>query len=181
MEGRPRTRSDLELFKRHFSERCILVNGLGPTESTVGLQCFFDSQSILTRTALPVGRPVDETQVFVLGPDGRPVVGQGIGEIAVREPACCFGLLGNARRNEFGIPPDPASPSIRTYMTGDLGRRLPDGMIEFVGRKDHQVKIRGFRIEPGEVELALTSHSGVREAAVVSKESGPASSVWWRM
>ena len=77
--------------------------------------------------------------------------------------------------------PNPFSrePGARLYQTGDIGRHLPDGNIEFIGRSDHQVKIRGYRIELGEIESALLQHPAVREAVVSLIRKRPVISGWW--
>ena len=168
--GEPAFRSDLELFKRYFARYSILVNGLGPTESTLGLRCFFGVGSTVAQTALPVGLPVDGTEALLLDQDGGAVLDERIGEIAIKSRHVALGYWRDPEGSRAVFLPDPARPGTTTYLTGDLGRALPDGSIEFVGRKDHQVKIRGFRVEPGEVESALRSHPAVSEAAVIGRE-----------
>ena len=171
--GETAYRSDLELFKAHFPEDSILINGFGATESTLGLRSYFDTRSVVTQNALPVGRPVDETEVLLLDRDGHPVADRRIGEIAIKSRHVALGYWRKPAETRAVFIPDATLPGTTTYLTGDLGRALPDGSIEFVGRKDHQVKIRGFRVEPGEIESTLTGHPGVSEAAVVAREARP--------
>ena len=167
--GEPAYRSDFELFKRHFPEPTILVNGLGPTESTISLRGLFDTRSTVEQSALAVGHAVEETEVFLLDNDGLPVTGRQIGEIAIKSRHVALGYWRKPVETRAVFLPDPARPGTTTYLTGDLGRALADGSIAFVGRKDDQVKIRGFRVEPGEIESALAAHADVSEAAVVAR------------
>jgi acyl-CoA synthetase (AMP-forming)/AMP-acid ligase II/acyl carrier protein len=106
---------------------------------------------------------VERTTVSLLSREGRP--GQVYGEIAVSSPHVALGYWRNPELTESVFRPDPAGGLARMYRTGDLGRLLPDGALEFVGRRDLQVKLNGFRVELGEVEAALALHPGVREAA----------------
>jgi len=186
---------DVELYKKHFSDDCILVNGLGPTEATVSLQNFIDKQTTVLSESVPVGFPVADSEVLLLNEAGQP--SEIFGEIAIksahvalgywRNPeatAAAFssgtGVRGPRRGSPAGVLDPPvshaqaarATNSVRIYRTGDMGRRLPDGSIKFEGRKDFQIKIRGFRVELGEIESALAQHEYVRESVVVAKENG---------
>ena len=175
LAGEESYRGDLDLFKRHFARGCVLVNGLGFTESSVSLQGFFDARSTVKSTALPVGHAVDDTEVVLLDSDGHQVVGLGVGQIAIRSRHVALGYWKDPELTADRFLPDPFrdEPGARVYRTGDLGRWLPDGAIEFLGRMDDQVKIRGYRVEPGEIEFALTAHPQVREAAVMVREDRP--------
>ena len=155
------TRSDALLFRERFTPGCLLVNGFGPTESTVTLQHFVDHATPLPRASLPVGYPVADTDILLLDPDGA--VAELYGEIAVRSAHVALGYW---RQPSAAFSDDPERPGKRRYRTGDLGRLLPDGSLEVVGRVDQQIKLRGFRIEPGEIEAVLRQHPSVREAAV---------------
>jgi amino acid adenylation domain-containing protein len=159
--------TDLELFKRRFSKDAIFVNGLGPSESTVTLQHFMDHDTINTRTSLPVGLPVSDTEVLLL--DARGTATEVYGEIAIRSPHVALGYWRDDEKTAAAFRTAPDDAGRRVYRTGDMGRRLPDGTLEFVGRKDSQVKIRGFRIELGEVESVLGGHPDVDECAVLAR------------
>ncbi|HEX8149381.1 MAG TPA: amino acid adenylation domain-containing protein [Pyrinomonadaceae bacterium] len=166
--GEEAHRRDFELYKRHFAPHCIFINGLGPTESTLGLQLFLDKRAELERPSVPVGHPVEQTEVLLLDEAGRPATLYGPGEIAIRSPHLALGYWRRPALTAESFRPDPEGGPRRVYRTGDLGRVLPDGSIEYLGRRDSQVKIRGFRVELGEVEALLNSHAAVRESAVVA-------------
>jgi amino acid adenylation domain-containing protein len=178
---------DVELYRKHFSDECLFVNGLGPTESTVSLQNFIDKQSCLAGEGVPVGFPVADTEVLLLNDAGKPVEIKG--EIAIKSPHVALGYWRNpeatnaAFSNTSTVPEDdagvplashaqdaPATDSVRIYRTGDLGRRLADGSIQFEGRKDFQIKLRGYRVELGEIEAVLSQHPSVRDSVVVIRE-----------
>jgi len=160
--------TDVDLFRGCFSPHCVFVNGLGPTESTVTLQHFIDPTTPLLRPAVPVGFPVEGTEVMLLDAAHRDVAVYG--EIAIRSPHVAVGYWQQPELTAAAFLPDPDGGNRRIYLTGDLGRLLPDGSIEFVGRRDLQVKIRGFRVELGEVEAVLSQHPAVRECAVVARK-----------
>src|SRR5205085_11283975 len=152
----------------HFAAHAILVNGLGPTESTLALQFFIDPDTRIHRNAVPVGYPVDATEVWLLNEAGEQPAVYGLGEIAIRSEQTALGYWNRPDITEAVFLPDPSGSSKRTYLTGDIGRWLPDGSIEYVARKDHQVKIRGFRVELGEVESALCGHPSIRQAVALT-------------
>jgi amino acid adenylation domain-containing protein len=164
-------RGDVELFRRHFGPRCILVNGLGPTECTVALQEVMTGDAVIPRHTVPVGRPVPGIDVLLLTEEGRVIQGCGTGEIALRGRHVARGYWNRPDLTAAAFSADPADPSVLTYRTGDVGRRLPDGRIEFVGRRDLQLKIRGLRIEPGEIEARLAEHGGIAAAVVDAVET----------
>jgi amino acid adenylation domain-containing protein len=166
--GEEANKRDVDLYKTRFSSDCLLVNGLGPTESTLALQYFIDKQTELTRFSVPVGFPVPETDILLLDGAGKPA--PVMGEIAIRSPYIALGYWSRPELTRAVFRSDPNSGSMRIYHTGDMGRMRSDGSIEFVGRKDHQVKIRGFRIELGEIETVLAQHPAVGETAVIQRE-----------
>ena len=168
--GEAACRDDVDAFRRHFGPRCLLVNGFGPTESTVALQHFVGHETPIERHALSVGHAVDDTQVLLLDAGGEP--GQVRGEIAIRSRHVALGYWRRPDLTQVAFRPDPEGGDRRIYRTGDLGRLLPDGGIEYLGRKDFQVKIRGFRIELGEIESALAEHPDVQESVVVAHDRG---------
>jgi amino acid adenylation domain-containing protein len=159
---------DVDLYRQHFSANCLLVNGLGPTESTVSFQHFMDRRTALAGRTVPVGFPVQDTDLVLLDPEGRPTTLQG--EIGIRSAHVAIGYWCRPELTAAAFLPDPDGGARRIYRTGDLGRLKPDGTLEFVGRRDDQVKVRGFRIEPAEVEAVLDAHPQVRRSVVVARE-----------
>jgi amino acid adenylation domain-containing protein len=126
----------------------------------------------LAKQSLPLGRGIEDVQLLVVNPAGQ-LAGIGeVGEILVRGPHLAAGYLGDPEGTaaRFTANPLSALPGDRVYRTGDLGRYLPDGEVEFAGRADVQVKVRGFRIEPGEIEALLGCHRAVLECVVVARD-----------
>lgn len=163
-------REDVDAFRERFAPHCLMVNGFGPTESTVTLQHFVDMGSQAERRSVPIGYPVERTSVSLLSRDGRP--GQVYGEIAIRSAHVALGYWRNEELTQRAFVPARAGSDEgsgeRVYKTGDMGRLLPDGRIEFRGRRDLQTKIQGFRVELGEVEAALLRHPGIKEAVATA-------------
>jgi acyl-coenzyme A synthetase/AMP-(fatty) acid ligase/acyl carrier protein len=167
--GEEATRRDVELFRRHFPPASVFVNGFGPSESTLALQYFVDATSPLIRDAVPVGYPVAGMQVLLVDEGGDRTF--PFGEIAIRSPCVSLGYWGQPDLTAAAFVPDPEGNGERLHRTGDLGRLLPDGSIEFVGRSDRQIKVRGFRVDPSEVESALGGHAGVAQCVVLARRS----------
>jgi amino acid adenylation domain-containing protein len=142
-----------------------VLNGYGPTETTVYSTAYLDPQPLARRC--PIGRPLANTRVYLLDERLEPMPVGVTGEIYIGGAGLARGYLNRPGQTAERFLPDPFTPGERIYRTGDLARYLPDGDIEYVGRRDRQVKLRGFRIEPGEIEAALLDQPGVHEAAVV--------------
>ncbi|OKP02420.1 Amino acid adenylation [Xenorhabdus eapokensis] len=160
------------LIKRWSPGRQIL-NAYGPTETTVCATlypCFSSGDN-----PPPIGRPIANTRIYILNAHGQPVPCGAAGEIYIAGAGVARGYLNRPELTAERFVPDPFSttPHARMYKTGDLGRWLPDGNIEYLGRNDFQVKLRGFRIELGEIEARLTQCDGVREAVVLAREDEP--------
>jgi len=167
--GEKVTRTDVASYQRHFSDDCLFVNGLGPTEATVALQNFISKQTRISGDNVPVGFPVEDTEVLLLNKDGRPA--EVSGEIAVKSAHVALGYWRSPEATARAFTTNGGGQAIRIYSTGDMGRRLPDGSLLVEGRKDFQVKIRGFRVELGEIESAISQHHAIREGVVVMKEN----------
>ncbi len=159
---------DVAFFDEAFPAEAILVNSYGPSEHTLALAFGVGRDLHHHTTQVPIGWPVDDVEVLLLAENGE--VDPVRGEMVLRSR---YGALGYWKRPELSekvFQVDPGDEGVRTYRTGDVVLRRPDGAHIFLHRADQQVKVRGHRIEPGEVEAILQSHPGVREAAVVARE-----------
>ncbi|WP_328383842.1 amino acid adenylation domain-containing protein [Streptomyces sp. NBC_00400] len=146
-----------------------LENHYGPTETTND-NTIWRCIPGWTESVVPIGHPVPGSTVHLLRPDGIPVADGEIGEIHIGGSAVSRGYRNNPALTGERFLTDPFGndPAACLYRTGDLGRRRPDGAIEFHGRADRQLSIRGFRVEPEEIEAKLTAHQDVRTAAVAA-------------
>lgn len=148
----------------------IIINGYGPTENTTFTTCHRIERSY--SADIPIGRPIANTEVLILDPDGLPVpVGVG-GEIHAAGDGLARGYLNDPELSRRKFIPHPWEPTRRLYRTGDSGLWRADGTIEYLGRIDDQVKIRGYRIEPAEIEYHIRQDSAVKEALVLTKDLG---------
>ncbi|AVH66607.1 non-ribosomal peptide synthetase [Nostoc sp. 'Peltigera membranacea cyanobiont' N6] len=159
-----------------------LLHVYGPTESTTFACCYLVQDIPEEATNVPIGRPISNTQIYILDSKLQPVAVGTPGELYIGGDGLARGYLNRPELTEEKFIPNPfedsaalASPQAsaggsRLYKTGDLARFLPDGNIEFIGRVDNQVKIRGFRIELGEIEALLSQHSDVQQAVVIARE-----------
>jgi len=151
-----------------------LINEYGPTETVVG--CSFEEVSPDDEPSgpVPIGRPIDNTELYVLEPGGGLAPIGLVGELAIGGAGLARGYLGRPDLTAAAFVPHPCGrqPGARLYRTGDLARRRSDGKLEFLGRFDGQVKVRGYRIELGEIESCLVRHPAVREAAALVRSEG---------
>tara|TARA_R110002072_G_scaffold1983_1_gene16193 strand:- start:21068 stop:30205 length:9138 start_codon:yes stop_codon:yes gene_type:complete len=165
-----------ELQERFFARlpEVELHNLYGPTEAAVDVT-YWECRPGDGRRMVPIGRPVANTQVYVLDARMRPVPAGVAGELCIGGVQVGRGYVGRDDLTRERFVPDPyaGSPVARLYRTGDLVRHLPDGAVEFLGRLDHQVKIRGQRIELGEIEAVLGACPGVRQGLVMAREDTP--------
>lgn len=166
--GEVATRADFEAYQQYFGPNCLFVNGLGPTESTVSLQFVADHTTKIIGQTVPVGFPVEHTEITLLSQDGKEA--EVYGEIAIRSPYVAIGYWHQPELTQKAFDPPMEAGNARLYRTGDMGRRRYDGSLEFMGRKDTQVKIRGYRIELGEIEAVLRRQPAVREAVVLIRD-----------
>ncbi len=149
-----------------------LHNLYGPTEAAIDVT-FWKCQKESDKSIVPIGRPIANTQIYLLDPHLQPVPIGVAGELYIGGIGVARGYLNrpDLTNEKFISNPFSEEPQSRLYKTGDLARYLPDGNIEYLGRIDHQVKIRGFRIELGEIETVLGQHPAVQEAVVLVQEN----------
>jgi len=147
-----------------------LINFYGPTENT-GFSTFYDVREVPKgTTTIPIGKNISNSTSYILDRDLQPVPVGVKGEIYVSGDGVGLGYFDKPELTASSFLPNPFSPGKTMYKTGDLGRLLEDGNIEYMGRSDLQVKIRGFRVEVGEVEAVLSSHPSVKAGSVIVKE-----------
>lgn len=166
---------DLALRFMNKMSHCTLLNLYGSSEVAADATCYDTRNYNKSLRCIPIGRPIANTQIYLLDSQMRPVpVGQP-GELYVGGDGLARGYFNRPELTAAKFVRNPLSsePGARLYKTGDRARYLPDGSIEYLGRLDHQVKLRGFRIEPGEIERILSQHPAVREAVVVAREGPP--------
>jgi amino acid adenylation domain-containing protein/non-ribosomal peptide synthase protein (TIGR01720 family) len=165
-----------ELVGRVYDQmgEVVLANVYGPTEATITATAYLCRRGV-HYDSVPIGRPVANTQVYILCRNLQPVPTGVIGEICIGGEGVAWGYLNSpeAMTDRFIADPFSDTQGGRLYRTGDLGRRLDDGNIQFTGRRDHQVKVRGFRIEPAEIEARLDQHPAVKDVVVVASEDEP--------
>ncbi|MEM7187197.1 MAG: amino acid adenylation domain-containing protein, partial [Bacteroidota bacterium] len=170
MGGEASFRTDFELFKKHFRKGALYVNDYGPTEATIVSQKFLSHDSSNTRTAIPVGRSVTGTDVFLWDEHQNTKGIYEEGEIIFRSDFLSLGYLNRTEQTSRVFIPDPDDPSKRLYRSGDIGRMLPSGEIEFLQRKDSLVKLNGMRIELSEIEARMERLEPIMKAVVLVKK-----------
>jgi amino acid adenylation domain-containing protein len=152
-------------------QRCkALWNFYGPTETTVWSTAYQITQ---VESSTPVGKPLANTQLYILDAQMQPVPVGHVGELLIAGDGVARGYLNRKAISKERFIANPFRPGERMYRTGDLARFRPDGQLDFLGRMDHQVKVRGYRIELGEIESGLVQHPDVRAAVVMAREDSP--------
>ncbi|MBD2345772.1 non-ribosomal peptide synthetase [Anabaena subtropica] len=157
-----------------------VVNAYGPSEAADDITQFIVTQPLPdNQRTVPIGKPLANLNIYILDAQMQLVPIGFPGEICVSGFGVAEGYWQNEKMTKSNFVPNPFSTNAKPlpgidrdliYKTGDLGRWLPDGNIEFLGRIDHQVKIRGFRIELGEIEALINQHSAVKETVVIVRE-----------
>ena len=163
-------------FWQENAPHTALYNEYGPTEAVVGCCVYKVPAGAKFAGVVPIGRPIPNTQLYVLDRHLNPTPIGVPGEIYIGGNGLARGYLDRPELTAERFIPNPFSRNdgSRLYKTGDLARHLPDGNIEYLGRVDRQLKIRGYRVEPGEVESMISSHGSVSDAVVIAVDDGPA-------
>jgi amino acid adenylation domain-containing protein len=158
-------------YDRHGDQHPRLVNMYGITETTVHVTYRSLTAGDVSRGSV-IGVPIPDLTLHLLDDKLHPVPTGETGEICVGGAGVARGYLNRPDLTANKFVPDPfaAATDARLYRSGDLGRFLPDGELEYLGRMDHQIKIRGFRIETGEIESVLSRHPAVRECVVIPRD-----------
>ncbi|WP_187281041.1 non-ribosomal peptide synthetase [Nonomuraea sp. C10] len=167
--------ADCDALMATFGPRVRVLNAWGATETTIDSTIHEARRGARTVSGIvPVGLAAANTAVHVLDEHGRQVPIGVVGELHVGGPGVARGYANQPAATAASFVPDPfaAAPGSRLYRTGDRGRRLPDGSIEFLGRDDDQVKIRGHRVEPGEVRAVLRADPAVADCHVLAWPDG---------
>jgi amino acid adenylation domain-containing protein len=164
--------SDVRRWIDVFGERIKLLNVYGPTETTVLKVAYEVKSEDVERPSIPIGKPIKGSAVLLINSRGQVCRGEAVGEIHIRTPYRSHGYYAapELTREVFIQNPFSDDPSDILYKTGDYGRLLEDGNLEFLGRRDQQVQIRGVRVELGELENLLRGHASVADVAVVDRD-----------
>ncbi len=164
--------ADVKRWMDLFGERIKLLNIYGPTETTV-LKVAYEVKALdVERPSIPIGKPIKGSAVMLINSRGQLCRGEAVGEIHIRTPYRSHGYYGEPELTSEVFIRNPFSedPTDILYKTGDYGRLLEDGNLEFLGRRDQQVQVRGVRVELGEIENLLRGHAAVADVAVVDRE-----------
>ena len=166
--------ADMAFWQQRFPGVRV-INHFGPTETTVGCATYELPQDIRARHSIPIGRPIWNTQLYVLDESLQPVPTGVPGELYIAGAGLARGYLNRPSSSAERFVANPfGTPGTRLYRTGDLVRWLPEGVLDYLGRTDSQVKIRGFRIELGEIEAVLLQQPGIAQAVVLAREDSSA-------
>jgi aspartate racemase len=160
-------------WRKLAGPRVRWVNTYGPTETSVIVTSYEPKDGEEIPAVLPIGRPIANTRIYILGKNLQPLPVGVAGDLYVSGPGLARGYLNrpDITAEKFVEDPFRSEPGSRMYKTGDLARYLPSGEIEFAGRTDDQVKIRGYRVELEEIESVLGAHPGVHETVVMAREN----------
>jgi amino acid adenylation domain-containing protein len=156
----------VDRVRRSWGRQVRVIHQYGLTECAMTSLAADVPVDLAELDRVPVGRPIANTQAYLLDEDLRPVPPGTVAELYIGGAGLARGYHGQPAMTAERFVPDPFTPGARLYRTGDLARQRPDGTIECLGRTDRQIKIRGYRIEPAEIEAALQAHPAVRRAAV---------------
>ncbi|MEQ6356270.1 amino acid adenylation domain-containing protein [Lysinibacillus sp. M3] len=158
-------------WQKLVGQNITIINAYGPTETTVCATVYpIDHIVSEEQTYIPIGRPIDNTRAYILKEDLSPCPMNVVGELFIESIALARGYRNQEEKTKqaFIVHPFSTNEEVRLYRTGDMVRLLPEGNLEYIGRKDDQIKIRGHRVEIGEIEECLMKHPAVKEGAVIA-------------
>ncbi len=158
--------NDFEEYKKKFSDKCIFVNGLGPTEATVALQYIVDKNTKIDSTVVPIGYPIEGTDAYILDDRHECMKVNEVGELVISSKHLALGYNGMIDETNSHFKIDQKSKN-RFYFTGDLAKIDEKGVFVFCGRKDLQIKMNGIRIELNEIESILDNNIKIEKSVVV--------------
>ncbi|WP_452600487.1 AMP-binding protein, partial [Pontimicrobium sp. MEBiC06410] len=159
----------LEIAQQLQRTRAEVRNLYGPSEDTTYSTHYKLNKSKTYNTSIPIGRPIANTQAYILDKEHQLVLLGAIGTLYLSGEGITQGYLNKPEITAARYVPNPYKEGSTMYNTGDLARWLSDGTIEYLGREDDQVKVRGYRIELGEIETALNNQANIKEAVVIAK------------
>jgi amino acid adenylation domain-containing protein len=167
----PLYKSDVASYQKHLPADCLLLYTYGSSETGIICEHFIDKNTEIHGNRVPVGYPRGAVEVSVIDDLGKNAPANQTGEIVVKSRHLSSGYWqkGEVKKERFHSRPDEGQET--SYYTGDLGRVLPNGILEHLGRKDSMIKIRGLKADVAEIEAVLANHPGLREVAVVAKDA----------
>jgi len=168
--GEPLYRTDVELFKKHFSSDCVLINGYGSSETSAICSYYLDHSAEIIGPRVPVGYPEKGKEVSIIDAAGNEVPAGQPGEIVVKSRFLASGYWRRDDESTLKFQSSSANLEAKIYRTGDLGQLSADGCLTHLGRKDDRVKIRNFRVDISEVEATLANHPDLKQATVITKQ-----------
>jgi amino acid adenylation domain-containing protein len=171
LSGEPLYSREIQSCRKYFSPDCVFVNSLGATEIPFAAQYVVDNQAITELGLVPVGFPAKGMKIRLVQENGGDVRAGEIGEIVVQSRYLALGYWRSPELTRQKFVQDLNGGNERSYLTGDVGRYLPDGSLLHLGRKDDLVKIRGYRVSILEIEMTLLEYPHLREAAVAIWEN----------
>jgi acyl-coenzyme A synthetase/AMP-(fatty) acid ligase/thioesterase domain-containing protein len=166
------TARDVALYRKAFPRSCRLALDLATTETRPYAAWFVDHETPLERPLVPVGFPRPDLHVALIDENGAAVAPGDVGEIVVASVGLSPGYWRDAALTNAQFVASVRHPGMTEYHTGDFGRLLPDGLLEFIGRRDRQIKVRGNTVNLGGIEAVIGSHPTIAEAAVIARTAG---------
>ncbi len=172
LEGDQASRRHIDLFKQAFGPDCVLVNGLGATETGITRQFFVRHGTKVPGNTVPLGYATEDMETLILDETGEEASRGTVGEIAIRSRYLALGYWCDRERTETAFSSLDEAADTRIYRTGDLGRLGDDGCLEYLGRRNFRLKVRGRWVETDVIEAALQSLDLVKDAAVQACQAG---------